>query len=89
MKKFSEIFDMTKIKIIETLVDMNNFEDNISDIVKISKMNHVTIKKKIDELEDDGLVSKKEFGRIKIYRLKDENVIMSCLINLIEDVNKK
>lgn len=78
------------IKIIKTLrysIDEKKgkyYEENISDIAKTSKLSHNTATYHLNHLEKIGFVELKQFGKIKIYRLKVELPIVETLILLIE-----
>jgi len=61
-----------RIKIIKVLA--KEIELNISEIARQSQLNHSTACKHLDFFEKAGIVQKKVFGRIKIYRFKLENV---------------
>lgn len=80
---FEEIFSSkSKCKILKLLVIEN--EVNISKIVTQTNLNHMTVKKDLDFFKQIGFVQEKIFGRIKIYRFRDENLKAKALKHLIE-----
>ncbi|MHA1238224.1 MAG: ArsR/SmtB family transcription factor [Candidatus Odinarchaeia archaeon] len=60
-----------KVKIMKILVEEG--ELNISEITRRAGLNHKTTMQHLQFLKSTGLVQEKIFGRIKIYRLKEEN----------------
>jgi predicted transcriptional regulator len=58
-------------------------ELNISEIVKQTRLNHIDVKKHLAFLELIDFVQEKKYGRIKIYRFKEENLKAKSLKNLI------
>jgi len=71
-----------RTKIIEILA-INN-ELNISQIIKKTSLNHSCVKFHLDYLKKIDFIQEKKFGRIKIYRFKDENINARALKKLIE-----
>lgn len=71
-----------RTKIIKILVFSH--ETNISQIVKLSGLNHNSVKNHLDFLTKAKIVEEKCFGRIKIYRFCDENIRARAIKNLIE-----
>ncbi|MHA1776238.1 MAG: hypothetical protein ACTSWC_05660 [Promethearchaeota archaeon] len=71
-----------RTKIIKILVFSH--ETNISYIVKMSGLNHNSVKKHLELLIKAKIVEEKCFGRIKIYRFCDENIRARAIKNLIE-----
>jgi len=59
-------------------------ELNISEIIRQVNLNFSTVKKHLDFLKSIDLIEEKRFGRIRIYRFKDENVIGKAIKSLIE-----
>ena len=70
-----------RIKIIETLI--LNEEINISEIIKLTGLNHKTTKQHLNYLIMINFVQEKKFGRIRIYRFKLENINARALRNLV------
>ena len=71
-----------RIKILKMLA-INN-ELNISLIITKTNLNHTTVLKHLNFLKRTNLVQEKKFGRIKIYRYKNENVKARYLKKFIE-----
>jgi len=71
-----------RIKIIKVLA--KEIELNISEIARQSQLNHSTACRHLDYLESVGIIQKKVFGRIKIYRFKLENVKVKGLKSLFD-----
>ena len=59
-------------------------ELNISKIVELSRLNHLSVKTHLIFFKEIGFVQEKKFGRIRIYRFKTENLKAKALKNLIE-----
>jgi predicted transcriptional regulator len=70
-----------RIKILEILAFYN--ELNISEIIKQTKLNHSSVENHLKYLIKINFIQEKIFGRIKIYRFKDENINARALKNLI------
>lgn len=51
-----------------------NEELSISQIIKLTRLNHSNVTRHLDFLINQNLVQLKTFGRIKIYRFKTENL---------------
>jgi len=77
-----------RIKIIKALAI--NEELTISLLIKKTKLNHVNVSRHLEYLKSIEFVQEKNFGRIRIFRYKLENVkarALKNLINLIEQEN--
>ena len=59
-------------------------ELNISKIVKLTRLNHLSVKNHLIFFKKINFVQEKKFGRIRIYRFKIENLKAKALKNLIE-----
>jgi len=59
-------------------------ELNITRIVEKSGVNYKIVKKHLEFLVKIGFLQEKCFGRIKIYRFKQENQNVRALSNLID-----
>ncbi|MHA1585450.1 MAG: hypothetical protein ACTSWL_09355 [Promethearchaeota archaeon] len=79
---FEEIFSSKGRAIILKILSIHK-EMNISHIVKMSKLNYTSVKAHLDYFSQINFIQKKEFGRIKIYRYKEENIMAKSLQNLI------
>ena len=71
-----------RIKILKSLA--LNGELNISLIISKTRLNHTNVLKHLNLLESYNLIQKKKFGRIKIYRYKDENIKARSLKKFIQ-----
>ncbi len=71
-----------RVKILKTLAI--NEELTISLIIKKTKLNYVNVSKHLDYLKVFNLVQEKNFGRIKIFRFKIENIKARSFKNFIE-----
>jgi len=77
-----------RTKIIKTLA--LNKELNISKIIKNTNLNHSAVMNHLRFLIKINLIQEKSFGRIKIYRFREENLKAHCIkkmIELLEDIN--
>ena len=70
-----------RVKILKLLA-LNN-EMNISNIVKKAGLNHRSVKNHLIFLKHIDFIQEKQFGRIRIYRYKLENLKARALKNLI------
>jgi len=71
-----------RIRILKTLA--KNIELNISYIIEKTRLNHSNVLKHLNILKEVNLVQEKRFGRIKIYRYKEENLKARSLKKFIE-----
>lgn len=71
-----------RAKIIKTLA-LNN-ELNISKIIKNTNLNHSNVVNHLNFLKKINFIQEKNFGRIRIYRYKEENIKAHCVKKLIE-----
>lgn len=70
-----------RVKILKLLALKN--EMNISNIVKKTGLNHSSVRDHLIFLKDIDFIQEKQFGRIRIYRYKLENLKARALKNLI------
>ena len=86
IKKRNKIEDLlgskARIKILKYLA--LNGELNISLIISKTRLNHSNVLNHLNILESYNLIQKKKFGRIKIYRYKDENIKARSLKKFIQ-----
>ncbi|MEM2109026.1 MAG: winged helix-turn-helix domain-containing protein [Candidatus Odinarchaeota archaeon] len=61
-----------RVKILKILVEEG--ELNVSEIGKRARLNYGTTIQHLDFLSKAGIIQEKNFGRIRIYRLKEENI---------------
>jgi predicted transcriptional regulator len=71
-----------RIKIVKILMQMG--ELNISDIARRLGINHTAASKHLQILEDEGILQQKVFGRIRLYRLKENSPKARAIQNLVE-----
>ncbi|MBY9002902.1 MAG: ArsR family transcriptional regulator [Candidatus Lokiarchaeota archaeon] len=71
-----------KIKILRTLA-VNN-ELSITQIIKNTRLNHSSVMAHLNHLKLLNLVQEKNFGRIRIFRYKNENLKARSLKKFIE-----
>lgn len=71
-----------RVKILKTLAQ--NEELTISLIINQTKLNHSNVIKHLTHLKNLNLVQEKNFGRIKIFRYRIENIKARSLKNFIE-----
>ena len=74
-----------RMKIIRILAEQG--ELNISKIAELAELNHSTTISHLGALEKAELVERKEFGRIKIYKFKENHARAQALKQLIEAWN--
>lgn len=71
-----------RAKILEVLAVES--EINISEIIHMTALNHACVEKHLEFFKEVDFVEEKRFGRIRIYRFKDENINAHGLKNLIK-----
>ena len=71
-----------RIKILKVLA--LNQELSISQIIRMTKLNHTSVKNHLNYLKSFKLIQEKIFGRIKIYRYKFENIRAKSLKTFIQ-----
>jgi len=71
-----------RVKILRLLVEIG--ELNISEIARRAGLNYATTNHHLIFLEKAGLVCHKSFGRIRIYRLNEDNAHAKAVKMLIE-----
>ena len=81
--KIENVFgSRARIKILKLLA--LNYELSITQIIKKTKLNHSSVVKHLNILERLNIIHKKNFGRIKIFRFKIENIRAKRLKNFID-----
>ena len=84
--KFSEVITSKgKAKVLEVLAISN--ELNISEIIRRTSLNYSSVMRHLSELVGLGFVQEKQFGRIRIFRFKIENIKARAFKNLIDLLN--
>lgn len=82
---FEEIFGTkARCKILKYLIQQPGMETNISAIVRETGLNHITTMKDLEYFLAIGFVQKKEFGRIKVFQFRDENIKAAAIMNLLK-----
>jgi len=71
-----------RVKILKVLAQKE--ELTISLIIKETKLNYSNVTKHLNYLKKSGLIQEKNFGRIKIYRYRSENIKARSLKKFIE-----
>jgi DNA-binding transcriptional ArsR family regulator len=72
-----------KVKVLFLLI--GNEEMNISQIVKLSGLEHSSVQKHLKSLCDQCLVREKRYGRIRIFSLEDRNPYVALLKRFFAD----
>jgi predicted transcriptional regulator len=79
-----------RIKILKILFNVG--ELNVSEVARRLRINYVSASKHLKILEDEGILQRKTFGRIRLYRVNEKSPKAKALQNLIdvwEHQNKK
>ena len=71
-----------RIKILKILAIHD--ELSITSIIKRTRLNHSNVLKHLNYLKSVNLIQEKNFGRIRIYRFKIENLKAKSLKNFID-----
>lgn len=71
-----------RVKILKVLAI--NKELNISSIIKKANLNHKNAIKHLNYLKEVNMIQQKNFGRIKIFRFKQENLKAKSFKNFLE-----
>jgi predicted transcriptional regulator len=86
LKEKMEIEDIfgskARIKIIKVLI--SNQELSITQIIRKTCLNHGCVLKHLNLLKKINLIQEKNFGRIKIYRYRSENIKAKSLKRFVE-----
>jgi predicted transcriptional regulator len=72
-----------RVKILKILADIG--ELNISEIARRAKLNYTTTNQHLQILETSGIIRHKNFGRIRIFRLNDDNPRAARIRQLIDE----
>ena len=79
-----------RIEILKILFNIG--ELNVSEIARRLRINYVSASKHLKILEDEDILQRKMFGRIRLYRVNEQSPKAKALQNLIdvwEHQNKK
>ncbi|HVP23573.1 MAG TPA: helix-turn-helix transcriptional regulator [Conexivisphaerales archaeon] len=72
-----------KVKVLLLLIGQE--EMNISQIVKLSGLEHSSVQKHLKSLCDQHLVREKRYGRIRIFALEEKNPYVALLKRFFAD----
>lgn len=72
-------FSKGRKKILEVLLKFG--EVNISRIIKHTMLNHKIVNTYLREMVSLGLVKERKFGRVRMFRLSDSELLMQMLRN--------
>jgi DNA-binding transcriptional ArsR family regulator len=70
------------MKILKILMQVS--ELNVSQIARRLGVNYKTTNKHLKVLEDEGMIKRKVFGRIRLYRLNESSPKVKAVQNLIK-----
>nr|MDO8100307.1 winged helix-turn-helix domain-containing protein [Candidatus Njordarchaeota archaeon] len=70
-----------RIKIIKIL--LKNCELSISEIVRLTRLNHNSVEQHLDLLKHAGLICEKNFGRIRIYSIRNESLVAKAIRSFV------
>jgi DNA-binding transcriptional ArsR family regulator len=71
-----------RIEILKILLNVG--ELNVSEIARRLRINYVSANKHLKILEDEGILRRKTFGRIRLYRVNEQSPKTKALQNLID-----
>ena len=71
-----------RMKILRVLADVGGL--NVSEIARRCGLNYATTNQHLQVLESHGLVKHKKYGRVRIFRLNEENPAARMIGELIE-----
>ena len=71
-----------RMKILKILFNVR--ELNVSEIARRLKINYISASKHLKILEDEGILQRKMFGRIRLYRVNEQSPKTKALQNLID-----
>ncbi len=72
-----------RVKVLLLLIDQE--EMNISQVVKLSGLEHSSVQKHLKTLCDRHLVREKRYGRIRIFAIEDKNPYVALLKRFFAD----
>jgi len=70
-----------RMKILKMLFNIG--ELNVSEIARRLRINYISASKHLKILEDEGILQRKTFGRIRLYRVNEQSPKTRALQNLI------
>jgi DNA-binding transcriptional ArsR family regulator len=71
-----------RMRLLKVLADIG--ELNVSEIARRAGLNYATTNQHLLVLENHGLVTYKKFGRVRIFRLNEENPAARIIRELVE-----
>jgi len=71
-----------RMKILKILFNVG--ELNVSEIARRLRINYLSANNHLKILEDEGIVQRKMFGRIRLYRVNEQSPKTKALQNLID-----
>jgi DNA-binding transcriptional ArsR family regulator len=71
-----------RIEILKILFNVG--ELNVSEIARRLRINYVSANRHLKILEDEGILRRKMFGRIRLYRVNEQSPKTKALQNLID-----
>jgi DNA-binding transcriptional ArsR family regulator len=71
-----------RIEILKMLFNVG--ELNVSEIARRLRINYVSANKHLKILEDEGILLRKMFGRVRLYRVNQQSPKAKALQNLID-----
>ncbi len=75
-----------RVKIIKVL---STGKKNISRIVRETGKPYVTVERNLEGLKEAGIVRESRLGRVRIYELKDDELvrkILGCIFGVVEEI---
>ena len=70
-----------RVRILKLLAEAG--ELNISEIVRRSELNHTVTLRHLEALEKAGLITQRRFGRVRIFRYRDDDLRGKLLKSLL------
>jgi DNA-binding transcriptional ArsR family regulator len=71
-----------RIEILKILFNVG--ELNVSEVARRLRINYVSANKHLKILEDEGILLRKMFGRVRLYRVNQQSPKAKALQNLID-----
>ncbi|MCD6509120.1 MAG: ArsR family transcriptional regulator [Thermoprotei archaeon] len=85
--KIEDIFSSKgRVKILKILALKG--ELNISEIARRAELNHSSTLAHLEQLKDMGIIEEKTFGRIRIFRFREEDPKAKIIKQLFEAFNR-
>jgi DNA-binding transcriptional ArsR family regulator len=71
-----------RMKILKILFNVG--ELNVSEIARRLRINYISASEHLKILEDEGILQRKMFGRIRLYRVNEQSAKTKALQSLID-----